>query len=177
MRTPRGRCGCTGVTSTLTERAPAVAAIGTMAIAAIAWVAVVWQTAMAPDMGMSPTSLPSFAVNWIAIMAAMMLPSAAPFVMAFVRGLEGSRSWPVGVGVLLAVYLFVWACFGASAFLRYERGRGALGSRPRRRTRDRLRRPVRAHAIETSRPGSLLGDVSTADPTRGRRSPSGGRSR
>lgn len=104
------------MTSTLTERAPAVAAIGIVAIAAIAWVAVVWQTAMAPDMGMSPTSLPSFAVNWIAMMAAMMLPSAAPFVMAFVRGLEGSRSWPVGVGVLLAVYLFVWACFGVGLF-------------------------------------------------------------
>lgn len=96
--------------------APAVAAIGTVAIAAIAWVAVVWQTSMAGNMAMGPTSLGSFAVSWVAMMAAMMLPSAAPFVVAFVRELEGARAWPVAVGALLAVYLFVWTLFGGGLF-------------------------------------------------------------
>jgi predicted metal-binding membrane protein len=96
--------------------APAVAAIATVAIAAIAWVAVIWQTSTAGEMGMGPKSPGSFAVSWVAMMAAMMLPSATPFVMAFVRELDGSRSWLVGVCVVLAVYLFVWACFGFGLF-------------------------------------------------------------
>lgn len=104
------------MTSTLTERAPAVAAIATVAIAAIAWVAVMWQTITAGEMAVRPTSLGSFAVSWVAMMAAMMLPSATTFVMAFARGLEDSRSRPVGVGVVLAVYLFVWASFGIGLF-------------------------------------------------------------
>lgn len=104
------------MTSTLTERTPAIAAVGTVAIAALAWVAVAWQTSMAGHIGMGPTSFPSFALSWVPMMAAMMLPSATPLVMAFVRELDGSRSWPVGVGVLLAVYLFVWACFGIGLF-------------------------------------------------------------
>ena len=96
--------------------APAVAAIATVAIAAIAWVAVVWQTSMAGDMAMGPTSLGSFAVNWVAMMAAMMLPSTVPFVVAFVRGLDVSRAWPVAAAALLAVYLLVWAWFGVGLF-------------------------------------------------------------
>jgi predicted metal-binding membrane protein len=96
--------------------APLVAAIATLAIAAIAWVAVMWQTATAGEMGMRPSSLGSFAVTWVAMMAAMMLPSATPFVIAFARGLEGSQAWPAGVGVVLAVYVFVWACIGVGLF-------------------------------------------------------------
>ena len=87
-----------------------------MGIAAIAWAAVMWQTTTTGEMGMWPASLGSFAVSWVAMMAAMMLPSATPFVMAFARGLEDSRFWPVGVGVVLAVYLFVWAFFGVGLF-------------------------------------------------------------
>ena len=87
-----------------------------MAIAAIAWVAVVWQTATAGEMGMRASSLESFAVTWVAMMAAMMLPSATPFVIAFARGLEGSQAWPAGVGVVLAVYVFVWASIGVGLF-------------------------------------------------------------
>jgi predicted metal-binding membrane protein len=44
--------------------------------------------------------------------AAMMLPSAAPFVFSFARGFRREPVWPLALVLLLVVYLAVWTVFG-----------------------------------------------------------------
>ena len=61
----------------------------------------------------TPTDLISFAGGWVAMTAAMMLPSSAPFVYSFARGFKRSPAWPLGVLVVVVVYLAVWMVFGA----------------------------------------------------------------
>ena len=51
-------------------------------------------------MGLGP--IESFAVTWVVMMAAMMLPSAMPVVLEFARTAEGRRRWPLATGVLAA---------------------------------------------------------------------------
>ena len=46
--------------------------------------------------------------------AAMMAPSALPFVIAFARRAQG---WPLPTAVLVAAYLAVWTVFGAGAYV------------------------------------------------------------
>jgi predicted metal-binding membrane protein len=48
---------------------------------------------------------------WTAMMAAMMLPSAAPLVLLY-----GRRSNPVDSGLLMAGYVTVWAAVGVAAY-------------------------------------------------------------
>ncbi len=100
--------------------APALAAIATLAVTAICWVVVVRQLPQmgAMDMGLGP--LPSFLGAWVVMMAAMMLPSAIPFVSAFAGTYHPGREWPLATGVLVAAYLLVWAGFGVAAFLVYN---------------------------------------------------------
>ena len=62
-------------------------------------------------MGMG--SLPSFALTWAAITAAMMSPSTLPFVVSFARR---ARRWPLGAVVLVAAYLLVWTGFGVALY-------------------------------------------------------------
>jgi predicted metal-binding membrane protein len=59
-------------------------------------------------MGMG--SLPSFALTWAAMTAAVMSPSTLPFVVSFARR---ARRWPLGSVVLVAAYLLgCVACSG-----------------------------------------------------------------
>ena len=92
-----------------TEAAPLIAGTATVALAAVAWVAVLTQGSM---MSTSPGLVP-FAATWVVMMAAMMLPSAAPFVMAFARRNGAWTAWPV----LVAAYLFVWTVVGVGLYL------------------------------------------------------------
>lgn len=62
-------------------------------------------------MGMG--SLPSFALTWAAMTAAVMSPSTLPFVVSFARR---ARRWPLGSVVLVAAYLLVWTGFGVAAY-------------------------------------------------------------
>jgi len=98
---------------------PMVAALVVLAVAGVAWAATVHHArAMAGmDMGLGP--IEDFAVTWLVMMAAMMLPSAIPVVLEFVRTAERRRGWPVATGVLAVAYLGVWLIFGVVCYVIY----------------------------------------------------------
>src|SRR5262245_3021059 len=82
---------------------PTVAALIVLAVAGVAWAAMVHHSrSMAGmdgmDMGLGPIG--SFAATWVVMMAAMMLPSAISVVLEFARTAEGRRGWPAATGVL-----------------------------------------------------------------------------
>lgn len=78
---------------------------GLVGLVALAWLLTLASTDM-----MEP-SAPLFLGAWTAMMVAMMLPSAAPFVLLYRVGATGSRTT-----VLTAGYLLVWAAFGVLAY-------------------------------------------------------------
>jgi predicted metal-binding membrane protein len=101
---------------------PVVAAVVVLAVAGVAWVATVQHSrSMAEmdgmDMGLGP--IESFAVAWVVMMAAMMLPSAIPVVLEFVRTAERRRRWQIATGVLAVTYLGVWLIFGVVCYAIY----------------------------------------------------------
>jgi predicted metal-binding membrane protein len=102
---------------------PMVAALVVLAVAGGAWAAMVHHSdAMAEmDMGLGP--IESFAVTWVVMMAAMMLPSAIPVVLEFARTAEGRRGWQVATGVLAVTYLGVWLMFGVVCYALYTAAR------------------------------------------------------
>jgi predicted metal-binding membrane protein len=94
---------------------PMVAALIVFAVSGVAWAAMLHHAhAMAGMQGIE-----SFAVTWVVMMAAMMLPSAIPVVLEFARTAEGRRGWPVATGVLAATYLGVWLIFGVVCYAIY----------------------------------------------------------
>src|SRR5713226_2188078 len=102
---------------------PMVAALVVLAVAGIAWAAMAHHShAMAGmDMGLGP--IEAFAVTWVVMMAAMMLPSAILVVLAFARTAEGRRGWQVATGVLAVTYLGVWLMFGVVCYALYTAAR------------------------------------------------------
>jgi predicted metal-binding membrane protein len=101
---------------------PMVATSVVLAVAGIAWAAMVQQSrSMAGmdgmDMGLGP--IESFAATWVVMMAAMMLPSAVPVVLEFARTAERRRGWPLATGVLAVTYLGVWLMFGVVCYAIY----------------------------------------------------------
>ena len=101
---------------------PVIAAAVVPALAALAWAAMVHHArAMAGMDGMDVGlgSLHVFAVTWVVMMAAMMLPSAIPLVLEFARAAERRRGWPAAVGVLVVTYLGVWLVFGVVCYAIY----------------------------------------------------------
>jgi len=64
---------------------------------------------MATGMG----SAQSFMVTWTAMTAAMMAPSALPFLVSFARR---STHWQAPTALLAAAYLAVWMVFGAGVY-------------------------------------------------------------
>jgi predicted metal-binding membrane protein len=109
---------------------PVVAALVVLAVAGVAWAAMVHHSrAMAgTDMGLGP--IESFAVTWVVMMAAMMLPSAIPVVLEFARTAEGRRGWPVATGVLAVTYLGVWLIFGVVCYAIYTAARMPWPNQP-----------------------------------------------
>src|ERR1700676_3090 len=98
------------------KAARAAALTATLGLAAAAWVVAVRQM-NGMDMGVA-TQLGSFAVFialWVSMMAAMMLPGAAPAVLrrAYARGV---RAVPLFVGS----YLAVWTLVGVAVFALYR---------------------------------------------------------
>jgi predicted metal-binding membrane protein len=96
------------------SRAAAAAVLG---LSAVAWVLTVRQTdgmnmGVATDLG----SLPFFVAAWVPMMAAMMLPGAAPAIASFARSDPRARAVPVFVGS----YLAVWAVAGLAVYLLYR---------------------------------------------------------
>jgi predicted metal-binding membrane protein len=99
---------------TSSAAAPLAATLG---LAAACWVVAVRQMD-GMDMGVA-TQLGSFAffgALWVSMMAAMMLPSAAPAVLSRVRAGGRVRAVPLFVGS----YLAVWALVGVAVYALYE---------------------------------------------------------
>lgn len=98
---------------------PTVAGLVVLVVAGVAWAAMIRHSrAMAGmdgmEMGLGP--IESFAVAWVVMMAAMMLPSAIPVVLEFARAAERRRRWPVATAVLAVTYLGVWLTFGVVCY-------------------------------------------------------------
>src|SRR3989449_4886195 len=101
---------------------PMVAALVVLAVAGVAWAAMVEQSrSMAGmegmDRGLGP--IESFAATWVVMMAAMMLPSAIPVVLEFARTAERRSGWQVATGVLAGTYLGLWLVFGVVCYAVY----------------------------------------------------------
>ena len=105
------------VVTRATLAAPAAALAGTLGLAAACWVIAVWQM-RGMDMG-SATQLGSFGffiAVWVAMMAAMMLPGAAPAVLRRAQASGGVRAVPLFIGS----YLAIWALVGAAVYALYR---------------------------------------------------------
>jgi predicted metal-binding membrane protein len=99
-----------------TPAATAAALTGTLGLAAACWAIAVWQM-NGMDMG-TATQLGSFGffiAVWAAMMAAMMLPGAAPAVLRRARA-GGARAVPLFAGS----YLAVWALAGVAVYAAYR---------------------------------------------------------
>jgi predicted metal-binding membrane protein len=104
----------TGLTLTGRRAGAATAALAaTLGLAALAWVVALRQMD-GMDMGYATELGPatSFAGAWIAMMAAMMLPGAAPATLRRARS-QGR------VAVFVAAYLAVWAAMGIAVYVVY----------------------------------------------------------
>ena len=77
------------------------------ALAGVAIVAWVWLVRT----GEAGMGAPAFLGAWLVMMAAMMLPSAAPLVLIYRRGAS-----PTATGALTAGYLALWAAVGIAAY-------------------------------------------------------------
>src|SRR5437870_481145 len=124
---PAGFCpACRALMNALDARQelakPTVAALVVLAVAGVAWVVMVQHSRSLAgmdgmDMGLGP--IESFAAAWVAMMAAMMLPSAIPVVLEFARTAERRSGWQVATGVLAATYLGSWLIFGVVCYAVY----------------------------------------------------------
>lgn len=98
-----------------------------LALTAACWAILAWQrasggSAMGLRMGMSA---PLFLGIWVAMMVAMMFPSAAPMILMFARIQKGKAARGdahVPTWIFTTAYLAVWAAFGVLAYV------GALGA-------------------------------------------------
>ncbi len=95
-----------------------------LVLAAAAWALLVWQAATAdPAMAMTPTmgmGASLFLAIWVAMMVAIMFPTAAPMILTFARVQAGKRQQDqpfVPTWIFVAAYLFVWSALGVVAFL------------------------------------------------------------
>jgi predicted metal-binding membrane protein len=108
-----------GFTTVATARtAPkAVAVATTIGLAAASWVVAVRQM-HGMDMGVATRlgSFVSFIAVWVVMMAAMMLPGAAPAVLRRAQASGRVRAVPLFIGS----YLAVWALVGAAVYALYR---------------------------------------------------------
>ena len=98
----------------------AMVGLGLTAVTVAAWVGVLAQSRgsgvvagpMTP--GFPLGALATFVIAWLVMMAAMMLPSAAPLVLLYRVAGPGARA--INTVFLAAGYLIVWAAFGLPTF-------------------------------------------------------------
>jgi len=93
--------------------AMAAALAATLGLATASWAVAVWQM-HGMDMGTATRlgSFASFIAVWVVMMAAMMLPGAAPAVLRRAQVSGGMRAVPLFTGS----YLAVWALVGAAVY-------------------------------------------------------------
>ena len=106
--------------STESRIVPATVAAGVLVSAAAGWVVLARRMA---DMNMTPPtpgggagglgSLSWFAINWLVMTAAMMLPASASAVMRVVRGRRAAATTAVG---FIAAYGAVWLLAGLAGY-------------------------------------------------------------
>ena len=96
---------------------PALTALGFLVVAAVAWWLTIEQSRSMSGMTMDLGTPGSFAVSWVVMMAAMMLPTAVPLVFEFARSAEGRRGWQAATGLLGLSYLSVWLAFGLICYV------------------------------------------------------------
>jgi predicted metal-binding membrane protein len=103
--------------------ATAAALTGTLGLAAACWAIAAWQM-NGMDMGTATQlgSFGAFIAVWVAMMAAMMLPGAAPAVLRRARA-GGMRAVPLFAGS----YLAVWALAGVAVYAA-DRPHGTLAA-------------------------------------------------
>ena len=89
----------------------------TLGLAAASWAIAVWQM-HGMDMGVATRlgSFASFIAVWVVMMAAMMLPGAAPAVLRRAQAGGGVRAVPLFIGS----YLAIWALVGAAVYALYR---------------------------------------------------------
>ena len=89
----------------------------TFGLAAAAWAVTLWQST-GMDMGVATSlgSLAYFVPLWIAMMAAMMLPGAAPAVIRSAEASGHARTVPA----FIAAYLAVWTVVGLAVYALYR---------------------------------------------------------
>jgi predicted metal-binding membrane protein len=106
------------------DRVTVLTSVVVLAIAAAAWVSVVWSGLRGDDMMMTmpmPATVAdglAFVGGWGIMMTAMMLPSALPMISlygAVQRGRSEARGVPVAV--FTGVYLLLWAASGAPVYV------------------------------------------------------------
>jgi len=95
----------------------AAALTATLGLAAASWGIAVWQM-HGMDMGAATRlgSFEFFIAVWVAMMAAMMLPGAAPAVLRLTQGSGGMRAVPLFIGS----YLAIWALMGFAVYALYR---------------------------------------------------------
>ena len=98
--------------------------VSLLILAGVSWLIVIRQSAgTSPAMSTAWTMEmrgPLFLAMWIAMMAAMMFPTAAPMILTFARISAGKRQQGqafVPTWVFTCAYLFVWISFGVVAYL------------------------------------------------------------
>ena len=109
-----------GFTTTLASArtaAMAAALTATLGLAAASWGIAAWQM-HGMDMGVATRlgSFASFIAVWVVMMAAMMLPGAAPAVLRRTQASGGVRA----VLLFIGSYLAVWALVGAAVYALYR---------------------------------------------------------
>ncbi len=107
------------------RRDRAILAGSLVALSGLAWLTL-WLWAGSPwgrylhhegGLGSLPLEAALFALGWVVMIVAMMLPSSVPLVVTF-GALVGRRPRPrLLVGLLLAGYLVAWGAFGIAAWL------------------------------------------------------------
>jgi predicted metal-binding membrane protein len=97
--------------------ATAAALTATLGLAAASWGIAAWQM-HGMDMGVATRlgSFASFIAVWVVMMAAMMLPGAAPAVLRRAQASGGVRAVPLFTGS----YLAVWALVGVAVYALYR---------------------------------------------------------
>jgi predicted metal-binding membrane protein len=88
-----------------------------LVVAAVAWWLTIEQSRSMSGMTIDAGTFGSFAVTWVVMMAAMMLPTAVPLVFEFTRSAEGRSGWQAATGLLGLTYLSVWLAFGLICYV------------------------------------------------------------
>jgi predicted metal-binding membrane protein len=95
-----------------------------LVLAAAAWTALVWQSSITgmdqvDNMLTMDMGVPLFLAVWVAMMVAMMFPTAAPMILTFahVQQRKQRNGKPfVPTWVFVSSYLAIWTAFGALAY-------------------------------------------------------------